>query len=260
MGHYLTRCTGQSDSDSQVVVPPPVRSKKDALPSYRVSPKTVNNKTFQHDETPKQTDERTPSRQSSSSFSLESKIEGFFLKYKDKDEDKILAEGMEHFCEDLGVDPTEFVVLVLAWKFRADEMCTFSRREFVDGCSKLHAYSPETLRDTFPEVLEEAENEFKDLYRFTFNFGLDKLGGQRALPVSMAIPLWKLVFTPCTPEILEPWCQYLEVNQIKGISRDTWNMFLPFSKTINSDLSNYDDKEAWPSLFDDFVEYENSQK
>lgn len=260
MGHYLTRCTERTEGDPPGVVHSPVRSKKEAPPSYRVSPKTENNKTFQHNDTHKRTSDRTPSRQSSVSLPLESKIEAFFEKYRDKEEDKILAEGMERFCVDLDVDPTEFIVLVLAWKFGAEEMCTFSRQEFVEGCRKLHAYSPETLKEAFPDLLVESDKQFKDLYRFTFNFGLDKVAGQRALVVSMAVPLWRLVFSRQTPEILERWCEYLETNQIKGISRDTWNMFLPFSQIINSDFSNYDDREAWPSLFDDFVEYEISQK
>ena len=36
-------------------------------------------------------------------------------------------------------------------------------------------------------------------------------------------------------------------------------MFLNFVNTVDSDLSLYDDTEAWPSLFDDFVEWENDQ-
>lgn len=36
-------------------------------------------------------------------------------------------------------------------------------------------------------------------------------------------------------------------------------MFLNFSEYIGNDLSSYDDNEAWPCLFDDFVEYENDQ-
>ena len=47
--------------------------------------------------------------------------------------------------------------------------------------------------------------------------------------------------------------------QVRGIPRDTWNMFLNFVNTVDSDLSLYDDTEAWPSLFDDFVEWENDQ-
>lgn len=55
------------------------------------------------------------------------RIEEMFLIYKDEHEDAILEEGMEQFCEDLHVDPAEFRVLVLAWKFQAATMCKFTR-------------------------------------------------------------------------------------------------------------------------------------
>lgn len=55
------------------------------------------------------------------------RIEDLFLRYKDEHEDSILEEGMERFCNDLCVDPAEFKVLVLAWKFQAATMCKFTR-------------------------------------------------------------------------------------------------------------------------------------
>lgn len=70
----------------------------------------------------------------------------------------------------------------------------------------------------------------------------------------MALALWQLVFTQAKPGLLDPWFTFLKVNEVKGISRDTWNMFLPFVESTLPDLSNYDESEAWPSLFDDFVE------
>ena len=36
-------------------------------------------------------------------------------------------------------------------------------------------------------------------------------------------------------------------------------MLLNFSETVGNDLSAYDEDEAWPSLFDDFVEHENDK-
>ncbi|XP_077979453.1 DCN1-like protein 3 [Glandiceps talaboti] len=188
----------------------------------------------------------------------ESKINRLFEQYKDETEDCILAEGTEKFCQDLCVDPAEFIVLVLAWKFQAVTMCQFTRKEFVDGCKALKADSIRGIQAKFPDLLEEAQNEtkFKDLYRFTFTFGLDLEGGQRSLPCDIAIPLWKLVFTNREPAILERWIQFLLVNQIRGISKDTWNMFLNFTEVVGADFTGYDDNEAWPSLFDDFVEYE----
>lgn len=188
-------------------------------------------------------------------------IEKYFNKYKDLNEDAILAEGMEGFCIDLAVDPTEFIVLVLAWKFEASQMCRFTREEFINGCQKMQAHNAKSLRERFPELLSQAKNEdnFKGLYNFTFSFGLDHTSGQRSLPVEMAVALWNLVFTQNRPDLLDRWFEFLKGGEVRGVSRDTWNMFLPFVETTLPDLSNYDESEAWPSLFDDFVEGEHEK-
>ena len=197
---------------------------------------------------------------SKSEFS-ESRVNKLFDKYKDGGEDAILAEGMEKFCVDLMVHPAEFIVLVLAWKFQANTMCRFTRTEFVQGCKSIKADCIKAIQSRFPDIRHEVvdETKFKDLYRFTFNFGLDSEGGQRTLPCDIAIPLWKLVFENNEPPLLERWCDFLVANQTRGISRDTWQMFLNFTEVIGDNLDNYDDNEAWPSLFDDFVEYEREK-
>ncbi|XP_018417795.1 PREDICTED: DCN1-like protein 3 [Nanorana parkeri] len=188
------------------------------------------------------------------------RIEELFRRYKDEREDVILEEGMERFCNDLSVDPTEFRVLVLAWKFQAATMCKFTRKEFFEGCKAINADSIEGICNRFPSLLNEAkqEDKFKDLYRFTFQFGLDSEEGQRSLHREIAIALWKLVFIQNKPLILDEWLDFLMENPsgIKGISRDTWNMFLNFTHVIGPDLSNYSEDEAWPSLFDTFVDWE----
>jgi len=56
-----------------------------------------------------------------------SKLEELFNHYCDKELQEILADGVEQFCLDLEVDPTEFVVLALAWKFKASTMCRFTK-------------------------------------------------------------------------------------------------------------------------------------
>ena len=214
-------------------------------------------------------DRSVPSRQFSlnrqtppqTSPNKHAQIEKYFNKYKDVSEDAILAEGMEKFCIDLGVDPTEFIVLVLAWKFEASQMCRFTREEFINGCQKMQAHNAKSLRERFPELLAQAKNEknFKGLYNFTFSFGLDHTSGQRSLPVDMAVALWNLVFTQNRPGLLDRWFEFLKEGEVRGVSRDTWNMFLPFVDTTLPDLSNYDESEAWPSLFDDFVEGEQEK-
>jgi DCN1-like protein 3 len=141
---------------------------------------------------------------------------------------------------------------------------TCHRKEFFDGCKAISADSIDGICARFPSLLTEAkqEDKFKDLYRFTFQFGLDSEEGQRSLHREIAIALWKLVFTQNNPPVLDQWLNFLTENPsgIKGISRDTWNMFLNFTQVIGPDLSNYSEDEAWPSLFDTFVEWEMERR
>ncbi|KAJ8975300.1 hypothetical protein NQ317_011641 [Molorchus minor] len=179
----------------------------------------------------------------------ETKLTSLFEQYKDENEDCILAEGIEQLCQDLQVSPDDFKVLVLAWKLNAEQMCRFTRLEFVDGLKAARADSIKSIQSRLPE-----------LTAFTFRFGFGTASGQRILPRDMAIVLWRLVFTIRELPILNRWLNFLETHQmIRGIPKDTWNMFLNFSEHVGNDLSCYDDNEAWPSLFDDFVEYENDQ-
>lgn len=192
----------------------------------------------------------------------ETKINSLFDLYKDENEDTILAEGIEQLCNDLQVSPEEFKVLILAWKLNAEQMCRFTREEFICGLKAMGVDSIKGIQQRLPEIVKEVKNDaelFKDLYRFTFKFGLDS--PSRTLSTDMAISLWKLVFTVSEPPILQRWLDFLEShkNAIKGIPRDTWYMFLNFSESVGEDLSSYDDNEAWPCLFDDFVEFERDQ-
>ncbi|KAI5651864.1 cullin binding domain-containing protein [Phthorimaea operculella] len=193
----------------------------------------------------------------------ESKINQLFDQYKDSLDDAILAEGIENLCNDLQLNPDDFKVLVLAWKLNASQMCRFTRSEFVQGLKSMKTDSIKSIQLKLNEItndLKKDSEQFKDLYRFTFKFGLDVSTGQRILPSDIAIVLWRLVFTNNEPSVLNKWLSYLEKNpHIRGIPKDTWYMFLNFCEFVGDDLSSYDDTEAWPSLFDDFVEYENDQ-
>lgn len=193
----------------------------------------------------------------------ESRIGQLFDQYKDNSEEAILAEGIENLCNDLHLNPDDFKVLVLAWKLNASQMCRFTKEEFVQGLKSMKTDSIKSIQQRLNDITDELtrdSEQFKDLYRFTFKFGLDVSTGQRILPSDIAVALWRLVFTNNEPPILDRWLSYLESNpHIRGIPKDTWYMFLNFCEFVGDDLSSYDDTEAWPSLFDDFVEYENDQ-
>lgn len=52
----------------------------------------------------------------------ESNYEDFFLKYHDEGTDNISQEGIEKFCEDLGISPLDPIILVISHLMGAKEM------------------------------------------------------------------------------------------------------------------------------------------
>lgn len=53
-----------------------------------------------------------------------------------QDDNKIGIDGIQQFCDDLGLDPASVSVLLIAWKFRAATQCEFSKQEFVEGMAE----------------------------------------------------------------------------------------------------------------------------
>lgn len=186
-------------------------------------------------------------------------LNALFEEYKDDEEDAILSEGIERLCSDLGYKPDDFAILVLAWRLDASQMCRFTKTEFIQGLQQMNCDNVDDIRIRLKQTIEKLKTNsemFKKLYRFTFRFGLEE--GHRIVSLEMAIILWRLVFSVHTPSILDKWLNYLEQrSDIRGVPKDTWNMFLNFAETC--DITSYDDTEAWPSLFDDFVEYETDR-
>uniref|UniRef100_H2YV74 Defective in cullin neddylation protein n=1 Tax=Ciona savignyi TaxID=51511 RepID=H2YV74_CIOSA len=71
--------------------------------------------------------------------------------------------------------------------------------------------------------------------------------------------MWNVVFSTDQPRILDSWIRFLQENNVRGISRDTWNMLPYLVDAISDNINNYNDTEAWPSLFDDFVTYQKEE-
>uniref|UniRef100_A0A8C4R7H0 DCN1-like protein n=1 Tax=Eptatretus burgeri TaxID=7764 RepID=A0A8C4R7H0_EPTBU len=188
------------------------------------------------------------------------RLEQLFQRYRDEQQDVILSDGVERLCADLGLHPADFLVLAFAWKCNAATMCCFTRCEFFQGCRALRADSIKSLRAKLPAVHGELRDDaaFRDLYCFAFQFALEANEGQRALPRATAAAMWRLVFVPRPPALLPRWLVFLDENPegVRGVSRDTWQMFLNFAQAVEPDMSGYSEDEAWPSLFDAFAEWQ----
>uniref|UniRef100_A0A8C8FKQ0 DCN1-like protein n=1 Tax=Oncorhynchus tshawytscha TaxID=74940 RepID=A0A8C8FKQ0_ONCTS len=169
-------------------------------------------------------------------------------------DDVVGPEGMEKFCEDIGVEPENVVMLVLAWKLDAQSMGYFTLQEWLKGMGSLQCDSTERLRnslDYLRSVLNNTSN-FKLIYRYAFDFAREK--DQRSLDLNTAKCMLGLLLGK-TWSLFPVFNQFLEQSKYKVINKDQWCNVLEFSRTINLELSNYDEDGAWPVLLDEFVEW-----
>lgn len=66
---------------------------------------------------------------------------------------------------------------MLAFLLDAKQMCCFTKVEFIHGLKKLNAASVDQLRDRLIDIVEELKTDveqYKQLYKFTFQFGLEE--------------------------------------------------------------------------------------
>lgn len=114
------------------------------------------------------------------------KIELLFNKYRDpNDHLKISSDGVVRLLEDLQLSPESRLVLIIAWKLRAQTQCEFSRDEFVNGFCDLGVDNLDKLKQKLPQLDTELNDilKFKDFYQFTFNYA--KETGQKGLDLDM---------------------------------------------------------------------------
>ena len=85
-------------------------------------------------------------------------VDAWFGKYVEggSGADYFEEEGVQQFCQDIGVDAeTDTIVLAIAWKMDAEEMGTFTRKEFQKGMAALGAETAEALREKLPKLRAE---------------------------------------------------------------------------------------------------------
>ncbi|XP_075975254.1 DCN1-like protein SCCRO4 [Anticarsia gemmatalis] len=202
---------------------------------------------------------RRHSKSEDTSFSAK-KCLTWFKEYTSVSEPDLLGpEGMEKFCEDLGVDPENVVMLVIAYKMGAKQMGYFTQDEWLKGLTELQCDNVHKLQNKL-EYLRNLLNDpyiFKAIYRYSYDFARDKdqrsleTGTARAL-LGVLLPRWAL--RPALGEFLQRERRYRVVN------RDQWCNILEFSRTVDTSLASYDADGAWPVMLDEFVEWLRAER
>lgn len=139
------------------------------------------------------------------------KVEQLYGRYKDPaDPAKISSDGIFRFLDDLRLHPESKLVLIIAWKFRAETQCEFSHDEFINGFVDLGVDSIDKLKAKLPQLENELSdaNKFKDFYQFTFNYA--KEHAQKGIDLDMAIAYWNIVLQGQF-KFLDLWCKFLTV-------------------------------------------------
>lgn len=140
-----------------------------------------------------------------------------FIKYKDPaDSSKITSDGVVRFLDDLRLSPESKLVLIIAWKFRAETQCEFTKDEFINGFVGLGVDSIDKLKAKLPQLETELRdsNKFKDFYQFTFNYA--KEHAQKGIDLDMAIAYWNIVLQGQF-KFLDLWCKFLTVSHFRSL-------------------------------------------
>ncbi|KAK9832136.1 hypothetical protein WJX74_000315 [Apatococcus lobatus] len=185
----------------------------------------------------------------------DNKVEAMFQGYQDPSGDTIGPEGVERLCQDLGVDPADRKVLILAWKLGAQRMGYFSRAEFCSGCRDMKATDLTKLRAALPGLEDEVAmpSAFQSFFQFAFRFCLTE-PRQKIIDVDTAVQMLQL--TMPHEAHLPGFTQFLQdQTEYKSINQDQWTSFGRFAQEIRPDCSNYDESQAWPLILDNFVEW-----
>lgn len=140
------------------------------------------------------------------------------------------------------------------------------------------------MKDTLP-ILEKytsqscAEETFAEIYHWTFTYlkenemrkivDLDvsplplSLSNTRMLIFQTAITVLQVLFVNRENTHIGPFLEFLKDAKLQGhvkcLNKDQWDVFYEFSRSMDDVFTGYSNTAAWPSLFDDYVEWRRKQ-
>eukprot|EP01057_Protomagalhaensia_wolfi_P002216 Protomagalhaensia_wolfi_Nauph_80__2215@NODE_2436_length_1092_cov_4_949668_g1908_i0_p1_GENE_NODE_2436_length_1092_cov_4_949668_g1908_i0NODE_2436_length_1092_cov_4_949668_g1908_i0_p1_ORF_typecomplete_len255_score51_17Cullin_binding/PF03556_15/6_8e28UBA_4/PF14555_6/2e09UBA_4/PF14555_6/2_3e03_NODE_2436_length_1092_cov_4_949668_g1908_i03081072 len=176
------------------------------------------------------------------------------------------GEGVNRFCSVLDIEPVDPRILVFCHACEASTMGAFTRAEFIRGFSALKVHNMDELKSQLSEWTTKltVPESIRPIYRFLFKYALED--NSKSLPLEAAKEYWALLLGPLKFELYSEWMAFVDevlaAKESPHISRDTWNVVFDFMKDTPRDaIAKYDVNEsAWPSIIDDFVEWEKSRQ
>ncbi|KAJ7092420.1 defective in Cullin neddylation protein 1 [Mycena belliarum] len=213
-----------------------------------------------------------------------SRLNALFDKYKDPDGAEITVDGTIRLCEDLQVDPEDVVLLAVAYELKSPRVGEWSRAGWLEGWKNIGCDTIPTMTAALGRLRTQLGQDaayFTKVYNHTFEFA--KVEGQRSIGIDTAQAFWGLLLphgmtggalshvdasgdsamdgsAGWRAEHVEWWFEFLQERGGKGVSKDTWVMFLDFARTIDARFATYDAEGAWPSTIDDFVEWAREKR
>lgn len=187
-------------------------------------------------------------------------LDTLFNKYKDPKDDVIGPEQMETFFNDCSVSPTSVECLVFAKVMEASKMGYFSRDEFKRGFTALKIHSLSQVKGKLQRLLnniKKNEKSFSQLYCFAFDYCKEE-ANSRIVDTRLLMEMLNLlcIKRPHVEQLQHFLLAQVENGKYKVLNKDQWRCILEFSNAYKNDplLESYNENEAWPCIFDDFVE------
>ncbi|KAJ3201102.1 hypothetical protein HK099_002375, partial [Clydaea vesicula] len=182
-----------------------------------------------------------------------------FVNFDLEEKDCINFEGLEKFCEDIGISVQGFEVLVLCFKLNCKRMGFIEESEFLDGMRSLKCWETAQLKPLLQQLslqILHDQKTFNEFFKWCFDF--TKESDQRTIGIDISIEMFKVIFQLDAATLnnkksntsasnnphIKKFIEFLQYKQkeegLKALNRDQWNSFVEFSAQIDKNCSNYD--------------------
>jgi len=106
----------------------------------------------------------------------------------------------------------------------------------------------------FPHEFRDSKN-FHEIYEFVFLWSRESTD-KRTLDITTTLDMLDLLLDKETYPLIVPFRKFLlEQSSYKAVNKDQWVNLLEFCKTMDENLSDYDENGCWPVMLDEFVQW-----